>query len=237
MFGIFAPRYIKEGRLFLKNARKMLHYKRDLWSAKAVADFEQQLHLLESAIGARNQPLVEQAAHELDAIVGRFSPPSKDAAWRENCEVFLVAIIIAIGIRTYFLQPFTIPTGSMQPTLNGIIGQSTPNVPPPNPFTRVVDFLWHGRNYIDAVSKTDDMIVGVEEVKRFRFFTFTKIIGEKEAAPSGINRVGGTLGLGYFHRLPVGGDAARVIRVRLVFASAGRGSAEHDVAKEEDAVV
>ena len=29
--------------------------------------------------------------------------------------------MIAIAIRTYFLQPFTIPTGSMQPTLNGIL--------------------------------------------------------------------------------------------------------------------
>jgi len=32
----------------------------------------------------------------------------------------LVALAVAMGIRTFFLQPFKIPTGSMQPTLFGV---------------------------------------------------------------------------------------------------------------------
>ena len=40
--------------------------------------------------------------------------------WRENVEVLLVAIAVAMGIRTFFLQPFKFPTGSMQPTLYGV---------------------------------------------------------------------------------------------------------------------
>jgi signal peptidase I len=39
---------------------------------------------------------------------------------RENIEVLLVAVVVAMAVRTYFLQPFKIPTGSMQPTLYGI---------------------------------------------------------------------------------------------------------------------
>ena len=42
------------------------------------------------------------------------------AATRENIEILLVALAVALSIRTFFLQPFKIPTGSMQPTLYGI---------------------------------------------------------------------------------------------------------------------
>jgi len=39
---------------------------------------------------------------------------------RENVEVFVVMLAVVLGFRTYFLQPYQIPTGSMQPTLFGI---------------------------------------------------------------------------------------------------------------------
>ncbi len=38
----------------------------------------------------------------------------------ENFEVVVVALGVAMAFRCYFLQPFKIPTGSMQPTLYGI---------------------------------------------------------------------------------------------------------------------
>ena len=69
---------------------------------------------------SKDRAAIEQTAMALDKECGKHAPPSPDAAWRENCEVFLVAIVVALAVRTYFLQPFTIPTGSMQPTLNGI---------------------------------------------------------------------------------------------------------------------
>jgi signal peptidase I len=41
----------------------------------------------------------------------------------ENVEFFLVAAIVILGIRTYFIQPFKIPTNSMWPTYNGMTPQ------------------------------------------------------------------------------------------------------------------
>ena len=180
MFSYFAPRYVKQGRAFLKDARKLLAYKRDLWSASAVEEFETGIRRLESALQERNKARAEEAATALDQQAGTLIKPQADSGWLENCEVFLVAIVIALGVRTYILQPFTIPTGSMQPTLNGIIGYPTTEQPP-NFFVRLVHKAVHGRTWIDVVAKTDDIIVDVRETKWMLFFTRTALIGQRSS--------------------------------------------------------
>ncbi|HKI69886.1 MAG TPA: S26 family signal peptidase, partial [Verrucomicrobiae bacterium] len=62
---------------------------------------------------------------ELEFAANKWFNPYPNAVWRENVEVLLVALAVAMGIRTFFLQPFKIPTGSMQPTLYGVT--SVPN--------------------------------------------------------------------------------------------------------------
>ena len=59
----------------------------------------------------------------LEQVAGKWLKPYPHAAWRENVEVLLVALAVAMGIRTFFLQPFKIPTGSMQPTLYGVVSR------------------------------------------------------------------------------------------------------------------
>ncbi len=158
----------------LKNARKLLHYKRDLLSEANRADFQTSIDRLDKAIKDRDRAAVEAAAQQLDTQWSQYLPPTSDAGWRENCEVFLVAIVIAIGVRTFFLQPFTIPTGSMQPTLNGIIGHPTTRRRPISSF-QAVDFVMRGRNYINVVAKSDDIVVSMTERKMLFFFTFTDV--------------------------------------------------------------
>ena len=184
------PRHVKYGREFVKDARKLLAYKRDLLSDATIADFEAGIAKLEDAVKSRESGAIEAAAAALDTQCGAFVKPHKDAGLRENCEVFLVAIVVALGVRTYFLQPFTIPTGSMFPTLNGIIGKRTTE-PPPNIVTRFVQFAWYGRTYVNVIAKTDDVInvmSGIREVKTFpltnwdippRLATRTLIVGQR----------------------------------------------------------
>ena len=180
MFSFFEPSYIQEARLVLKNARKLLHYKRDLLSEANIATFETGISRLEQAIRSRDRDEVAAAAQDLDKQWGQYVPPVTDAAWRENCEVFLVAIVVAVAVRTFFLQPFTIPTGSMQPTLNGIIGQRT-DVPSPNLLRQAVDFVMRGRSYVDVTAKSDDIVLRMTERKMLYFFTFTDVQCEHDS--------------------------------------------------------
>lgn len=43
--------------------------------------------------------------------------PKKKSALRENIEAIAVAVVLALFIRTFIVQAFKIPSGSMQPTL------------------------------------------------------------------------------------------------------------------------
>lgn len=175
----FTPRYIKEARALHAGARKVLHYRRDLLTAPAVAEIEDSLTQLENAIRARSAKDVVTASREVERLAGAVAPPAKNAGWRENVEVLLVAIVIAAGVRAYFLQPFKIPTGSMQPTLYGITAQPMEEAFP-NPVSRVFQFFLLGRHYIEVISKVDDAVVSLSEKTHLNFFTFTTIQMERE---------------------------------------------------------
>ena len=68
----------------------------------------------------KEAPLVA-AIDRLDTLLrkigGKIYPKT---FWNDNLEVALVAAIIVIGIRTFFFQPFIIPTNSMYPTYSGM---------------------------------------------------------------------------------------------------------------------
>ncbi len=56
--------------------------------------------------------------------LGRVLRPYPHAFMRDTVEMLLVVMVVVIAFRAYFLQPFKIPTGSMQPTLYGITMQN-----------------------------------------------------------------------------------------------------------------
>lgn len=151
----FTPRWKKEAKLLAKGARKFVHYKRDLLKPDRIAEIESRRTDLLAAVRAGDQAKTAEASKQLRATCEnslRVKPPT----WlEENVEVMFVAIVIALGIRTYFLQPFRIPTGSMQPTLNGIIGKPVAQKDWPAMPVRAVEMALRGRRYVKVVNERE----------------------------------------------------------------------------------
>lgn len=177
---MFQPRYIQHSHLLIRHAEKLIRYRRDRLSNEVVAELRAQIGRVRAAMKARDQRITHEESERLDALLTAHTPPHRHAVWRENVEVILVAIVVAIGIRSYFLQPFKIPTGSMQPTLNGIIGHPM-TAPAPNFLKQIVEFVVLGRNYIDVVSGEENTVQNVTSRKFLFFFTLSRIECDRQS--------------------------------------------------------
>jgi len=150
---MFTPKWKKEALLLVKGARKFVNYKRDLLKPERVAEIESRRDDLLAAIKSGDRAKVDEASKQIRATCENSLRSEKPPGWlEENVEVMFVAIVIALGLRTYVLQPFRIPTGSMQPTLNGIIGTPLAEKDWPSLPVRLVEMATRGRSYEKVVN-------------------------------------------------------------------------------------
>lgn len=117
----FAKRRLKKTvHLARHMVRHALNMREDVAPAGDLAAARAADASLCAAWRAREWGRMEDACEAAALAAERLMPPRSFPKWRENVEVLVVAISMAMACRTYFIQPFKIPTGSMQPTLNGI---------------------------------------------------------------------------------------------------------------------
>jgi signal peptidase I len=141
-FRWFISKTIREAGAMRKHVQRLLNSQRDILSPQAIAGVQIKIDELDAAIDeGANDGKIRIKAEELEFAANKWLKPYPNAMWRENVEVLLVALAVAMAIRTFFVQPFKIPTGSMQPTLFGVT--SVPD------FTKI-DF-WRGdKSVIEA---------------------------------------------------------------------------------------
>ena len=117
----FAKRRLKKTVHLARHlVRHALNMREDAGPAREVAAARAADAALCAAWRAREWGRLEAVCEAAAAAAERLMPPRSFPKWRENLEVLVVAISMAMACRTYFIQPFKIPTGSMQPTLNGV---------------------------------------------------------------------------------------------------------------------
>ncbi|HAQ58622.1 MAG TPA: hypothetical protein DCR32_06350, partial [Opitutae bacterium] len=113
----------KQAKELLHAASKVYHYRRDVTSEARLQELEKSVSEIETMLHGESIDSVPftAALDRLDTLLrkigGKLHPKT---FWSDNLEVILVAAIIVIGVRTFFFQPFIIPTNSMYPTYNGM---------------------------------------------------------------------------------------------------------------------
>ena len=111
---------VREACAMRKHVLRLLNAQRDVLAPQAIGGVTAAINELDGALAGANTGKIRIKMEELEFAANKWIKPYPNAMWRENVEVLLVALAVAMGIRTFFLQPFKIPTGSMQPTLFGV---------------------------------------------------------------------------------------------------------------------
>lgn len=158
---------------------------------------------------------------------------------RETVELVVVVFGVVAGLRGLFLQPFKIPTGSMQPTLYGIHFNEQDQLDVPGPIGQVLDWCNYSRRYSEEIVQADGYYDtdSVRSRTKFLFFPETSLqIGDNTytfpGQPHNVMRYinGPDNNRGYFqegHVLSRGfllmGDHLFVDRIRYNFVDPKRG--------------
>jgi len=167
-------RTVRQAHQMRKHVQKILNAQRDVLSPQAIEAVKASMADIEKvAAGKLDKKALAEEMANLEKVANKWLKPYPHPGWRENIEVLLVAIAVAMGIRTFFLQPFKIPTGSMQPTLYGITHEDLrdqPDVKIPNPVSRFFLFWYKGLQYKHVVASSDGQMRDFRPPKRFLLF-------------------------------------------------------------------
>jgi signal peptidase I len=161
MFGLFESQEKKmrdNASNWLEVASRVWNYRRDRMTVLESDELVQKTGdlkklLSERADAARLKLGIESLEGILARTGGAIYPKT---SLSENVEFFLVAAIVILGIRTYFVQPFKIPTNSMWPTYYGMTAETfKPGEPAPNPLMGALRFLTIGAQRHTITAPTD----------------------------------------------------------------------------------
>ncbi|MEO6873673.1 MAG: signal peptidase I [Opitutaceae bacterium] len=140
---------------WLETADKVWNFRRDVLPARDAEELrartdELRLRYRTHADASKLQQAIAALEPVLKRTGGAIYPKT---ALIENVEFILVAAIVIIGVRSYILQPFKIPTNSMWPSYYGM----TPDVYPdpakvPSLPSRVARFVLFGARHHELVA-------------------------------------------------------------------------------------
>ncbi len=211
----FLSKTVRQASAMRKHVEKLLNHQRDILSPQALEAVRAVTGDLRKAVAENaDKAALEKQMEKVEAAANKWLKPYPNATLRENVEVLLVALAVAMAIRTFFLQPFKIPTGSMQPTLFGVTDKNLigdPDFKIPTGWERVRQWF-EGTSYVHIVAETDGELERIDPPLRILIFDIRQslVIGGKTypiwfppdfgAPPEGLRTRAGLQLRQYFHQ-------------------------------------
>ncbi|KIG14780.1 Signal peptidase I [Enhygromyxa salina] len=113
--------HVRSGaRMLSKEAQRILRKHRARIDAKVIAEIEATVAEIESLRAQRpdeDLAALEYQAEHLDELLHQHASFARKSALRDTIENIVIAVVVALGVRSCVYEPFKIPSGSMMPTL------------------------------------------------------------------------------------------------------------------------
>jgi signal peptidase I len=104
-------------RILQKEARKILKRHKQRIAAEPSEAIAACIGAIDTLRAKDDLPGLEEEAERLDELLHQHASFARKSALRETLENIGIAVLIALGLRACFYEPFKIPSGSMMPTL------------------------------------------------------------------------------------------------------------------------
>jgi len=113
-----SPRHVRSAaRILQKEARRILRRHGSRIAAEPADAIRASVAAIDTHRGHEDWLQLEDEAERLDELLHQHASFARKSAVRETLENILIAVMVALGLRSCFYEPFKIPSGSMMPTL------------------------------------------------------------------------------------------------------------------------
>ncbi len=198
----------KIGKALLESSEKVHLYRGDVLAREALNEQLELADQLRAAIRDRKREITEVESllnrlHDVLARNGGRIYPLTSAT--DYTDMVIMAAIVAGAIRSFFLQPFKIPTNSMWPTYNGMTAEvRSPDEPAPDLARQAFDKLQWTWTYVIPAELSGEVAIPVVMQRGERGMEYG-LRARQRTGDGGIFGTGVWKGVADKHELQIGG--------------------------------